>query len=197
MMRYVSGGAVSWVLVLVLTAAPVATWEQRTEPQWAEIRPLCGRLQKEGWKTSDPLGAEEEGRAEVRVGGAIGIYLCRVTRVLSTPGRGTPSALEVFMQHRGGDNVTVSARIWRDADREAALAAAAELFTRLARDLRVAVPALLVPAIRRGESFDEDHDGVTFAVTATTRAMERVSQPDLKPEDVPLLNVNVSVTPVD
>jgi hypothetical protein len=189
-------GVAAWVL-LALTAAPVAAGEQGKAPQWAEIRPLCGRLQKEGWKPADPLGQEDEGRAEVRVGGRVGIFLCRVKRALPMQGRGTPTELEVFMQHRGGDNVSVSARIWRDADRQAALEGAAELFTRLVRDLGMTAPAGFAAAIRQGQEPDEEEDGLRFSVSKRTREMERNSQPDLKPEDVPLLTVDVSIEPVD
>jgi hypothetical protein len=184
-------------LLLALTAAPVTAGEQGKAPQWAEIPALCGRLQKEGWKPADPLGQEEEGRAEVRVGGGSGIFLCRVKRALPMHGRGIPTELEVFMQHRGGDNVSVSARIWRDADRQAALEAAVELFSRLVRDLGVTAPAGFAAAIRQGEDVEEDQDGLTFSVAATTRAMERRSQPDLEPEDVPWLKVDISVAPVE
>jgi hypothetical protein len=186
----------AWVL-LALTATPVAAGEQGQAPQWAEMRPLCGRLQKEGWQPADPLGQEDEGRAEVRVGGGSGIFLCRLTRALPMPGRGTPSEVEVFMQHRGGDNVMVSALIWRDADRQAALDAAADLFARITRDLRVTVPAGFASAIRQGEDAGEDQDGLTFSIATTTREAERVSQPDLKPEDVPQLKVDVTITPVE
>jgi hypothetical protein len=50
-------------------------------------------------------------------------------------------------------------------------------------------------AIRQGEEPDEEQDGLRFSVSKTTREMERISQPDLKPEDVPQLTVDVSVAP--
>lgn len=191
-------GRVGGCLLVIVTTAPLVTAQgQSSPPRWTEVPALCGRLQKEGWQPANPSGGSEPARAAVRVGGALDIYLCRVKRTVPAEGRGRAAELEVFMQHRGGHNATITARVWRDTDREATLQSAADLFARMLQELRISAPGGLSRAIRTGDPFADEQDGLSFRISTTTRDEEIRTQPDLKPEDVPRLAVVVSVEPID
>jgi hypothetical protein len=192
-------------LVLVMAAGAAAVLAQEGGAQWHRVPEVCRQLQADGWKPEDPLG-RGAGPAEVRVGGGLAIDLCRVTRTLDgEAGRRTPASLTVFMQHRGGDALSVTGRFYEEAGRQRTLDAVAAWSARLAILLDVDLPADVPASIRRGE---ERHGGVstgscpgcpparpvlTYEVAHTTRQSELVSQPDLKPEDVPLATVTLTV----
>jgi hypothetical protein len=166
------------------------------EPRWADALAICGRLRADGWRSADPLGGPDAPDApDVTVGGAVGIQLCRVTRTLPSAARGRPPALEVFLQHRGGHAANITAGFWQAADRAATLAAAADLTTRLARDLGITLPPELTAAVLTADTYDDTHAGVSLRVTTSTREEEVRVQHDLKPESVPLLSVEISFTP--
>jgi hypothetical protein len=177
-------------------ASPYETVEvQRasTGPQWQRATGLCRQLRSEGWAPADPLGGEDAGDGEARIGGALDIRLCRVVRALPATAGGRPSQLAVFLQHRGGDAMNVTVGFFDARDRRAALDAGAAIVTRLTRELRLPAPAGLETAIRVGDDWQDDIDGLRIRVSTTTRQAELVMSPDLKPESVPLLSVEISI----
>ena len=163
-----------------------------TGPKWGRATELCRQLRREGWAPVDPLGGEDAGDGEARIGGALDIRLCRVARALPVTGAGRPAQLNVFLQHRGGDALNVTVGFFDDCDRRAALDAGAAIVTRLTRELQLPAPAGLDTAIRAGDAWQDDIDGLRIRVSTTTRAAELVMSPDLKSESVPLLSVDIS-----
>jgi hypothetical protein len=179
--------------LLVLTVAGAGpAW---AEPRWGEARAICGRLRAEGWRAESPVGGAPV--ADVTVGGSTAIQLCKVARALPATGGGRAPTLDVFLQHRGGDAASLGASYWHAGDRVATLAAAADAAARLARELGMPLAAGARAAILAGDSFEAAERGVTTKVSIETREGERISQPDLAPEAIPLLRLNVSFAPVD
>ena len=181
-------------ILSVALAAATPRAAVSAEPRWAAIPDVCGKLRAEGWGAAGVTGPGSG--AEATVGGSVKIRLCRVSRAL--PGGGTPApSLEVFMQYRGGHNASLTASYWRDADRATTLSAAADVAARLARDLGLELPPPAAAAIRAADEYEDTLGGIVTRVSRTTRQSELVSQPDLKPETVPLLAVTVSFSPAD
>jgi hypothetical protein len=210
MTRVVLAGSVPVWLLLLMTTIGGAPWGADVEggrvagaesmqgktPQWQKIPQVCKQLRAEGWRPRDPLGDGDHETGEARVGGSVNIFLCKLRLPLPARGRGKPSRLELFMQHRGGETLSLKAEVWEAADRAATLDAAATWVTRLLRDLQLPLPADLPVAIRTADPWQDDPANLQFEVSVSKRE-SAIGQPDLKPEDVPLLEVTISVKPAE
>lgn len=175
--------------LLAVEVGPVAA--QAREPQWQKSQALCRQLRAEGWKGS-PEGPGDPGTGELRHGS---IYVCRVRQAQPARAGAKPSLIDVFLQHGGGDNLTVVAEIWAAADQAATLAAAATTMGRAARELGIALPADLLANLTAGETWEDEAGGLRFDISKSTREGEMLISPDLKPSDVPLVVFEVTVEP--
>ena len=171
-----------------LTAEPA----QKTQPNWDRIPDLCRQLRAEGWRPPpDGIGSPETG--ERVVGGSLKIFHCHLRRTL--PGAGKGATVTALMQLRGGNGLSLRAELWSEAQRTATLDAAAQDIARLARDLNITLPGGLAQAVRTAEAFQDEDGNLTFRIRIDTREEELRIQPDLKPQDVPLLAVEIEVEP--
>jgi hypothetical protein len=179
-----------WGLMVWLGVAGAG--QAAAEPQWSRAPTICRQLRIEGWLPANPLGGSGA-ESEARVGGASDIYLCRVARTLASARRHQPAHVEVFLQHRGGDALTITVRFFDERDRRAALDAGAAIGARLVRELALPAPAGFDTAVRAGDAWSDDAGGLRFRISRTSRQEELVSQPDLTPDAVPLLAVQISI----
>lgn len=161
------------------------------EPQWRKSRDLCRQLRAEGWKAS-PEAPGDPATGEMRHGN---IFVCRLRQHLPARTGDKPAHIDVFMQHGGGDNLTVIADVWAAADQAATLAAVASTLGRVARELAIALPGDMLEAVKSGERWSDEVDDLSFDLSPTTRASELIGRPDMKPADVPLVTFKVSVEP--
>ncbi len=165
-------------------------------PRWDRVPHVCRVLQAEGWRPLDPLGSGP-GPGSATIGGKLALFVCKLDREWPARGKSKAPRLELFAQRGGGGGLSVRADLWDEAQREPTLREAADLFARLAGELRLANPELtqLLDALRRGVPESSDVDELRWEVTTETRRERLVSEPDLRPEDVPLLAVTVAIRP--
>jgi len=124
--------------------------------------------------------------------------VCQLRQQLPAPAHAKPAYIDVFMQHGGGESISVTASFWVDADRMATLEAAARTLARIAHDLDLPLPADVLERVKKGDDSSWDElENLRFDFSETTRETELRTQPDLKPSDVPLVTFRVSVKPAD
>jgi hypothetical protein len=181
------------VLAFVLAASP-----QAGATQWRKVPDVCRQLRGEGWKPK-PDGAGDPKTGEMRYEGrALKIFVCQLVQDLPSTAGAKPSNVGVFMQHGGGESLSISASFWTAADRTATLDAAARTLARVARDLDLKLPSNFLERVRQGDDSSWDTlDNLRFDISKTTRESELMTQPDLKPNDVPLLTFEISIKPDD
>jgi hypothetical protein len=179
------------VIPFVLTASPGAS-----VIQWKKVPDLCRQLRAEGWKPK-PDGAGDPETGEMRHGGrALKIFVCQLRQDLPSAAGVRSGHVDIHMQHGGGDNLSVSASVWTAANRTATLDAAARTLARVARDLNLKLPPELLERVRQGDdSWWEVIEDLRFNISKTTREEELLTQPDLKPNDVPLVTFEISIKP--
>lgn len=176
--------------VAIAVAVGLVSAEAR-EPQWRKSRGLCRQLRAEGWKPS-PEAPGDPATGELLHGS---IFVCLLRQHLPARAGEKPAHIDVFMQHGGGDNLTIIADVWAAADRAATLAAVASTLGRVARELEIALPADMIEGIKSGERWSDEAEDLSFDIWKTSRESELIAQPDLKPGDVPLVAFKVSVEP--
>jgi hypothetical protein len=174
-----------WMTALALLSAQSGT------PRWSAIPDICAGRRAAGWTLDDPLGGNRPGQA--RVGGRLRIDLCRAERPLPPAARGTAPRLTLFLQYRGGSSMSLAGEFWNEADRSSLLAALRAEFDRLARELRLTVSSDLATAVSTADTWEDEAPGVSYRVSTETRASALISQPDLKPDQVPLFRVEIVV----
>lgn len=181
------------VIAAVTTSVP-ASFGQATSTQWSSIPALCKTLQREGWVPQDPLGREGQPTAEAPIGGSLQIFLCRVTRPMVRAKPPRPARVRVFMQYRGGHVVSVAGAFWTAEHQEKTLSETAAVLSRVAKDVRFTLPAEMLDAIRAGKAWEDISEELEFRVRVESREGELITQPGLKPADVPLLSVEGEVS---
>lgn len=184
---------VAVLIACYLMSAQSLVTAQSATPRWAGIPDVCAGMRAAGWAPEDPLGGTGGGQA--RVGGRARIDLCKGARQLpSAAGARTPSRLTLFMQYRGGSNVSLAGEIWNEADRATVLTAMRAELDRLARTLRFTVPPDVAAAVSAADAAEDEAPGVSYRVSTETRAAAIMGQPDVKPEQVPLLLVSLEIS---
>jgi hypothetical protein len=179
------------VIAFVLAASPEAG-----VIQWKKVPDLCRQLRAEGWKPK-PDGAGDPETGEMRHGGrALKIFVCQLRQDLPSAAGARSGHVDIHMQHGGGDNLSVSASVWTAANRTATLDTAARTLARVARDLNLKLPPEMLERVRQGDdSWWEVVEDLRFNISKTTREGELLTQPDLKPNDVPLVTFEISIKP--